>query len=214
MVMKRTAGGLSGMVTYHEVGTGILEGGNKNKSRESDTSASAENGVAEVLLAKRLDIIESLQRIERDIVKINDAHAADIKALETRKKPLEDSLFHIEALLKIEGHEMERSPARTPPDRSDVSHIDTSINDAAYALLQQSHEPIHYKEIAERLQSRNVIIPGKNPSATLLSRISRDKRFKRAKKRGVYALSVWRTRSKHSGPNRKSVRTSKNGNAG
>jgi hypothetical protein len=184
------------METDYVIGTGILDGSKKDTSQESAALGPTEKGVAEMLLARRDDIIGTLQRIELQIVRINDAYAAQIRGLETRKKPLEESLFHIEALLKIEGHEIESGPATTLADSLDASPTDTSINDAAFALLQESHEPIHYKELAEQLRSRNVNIPGKNPSATLLSRISRDKRFKRGKGRGLYALSTWRTSNK------------------
>ena len=49
---------------------------------------------------------------------------------------------------------------------------------------------IHYRDLAKIIQAKNIVIPGKDAAATLLTRISRDRRFKRTKKRGIYALKV------------------------
>jgi hypothetical protein len=69
------------------------------------------------------------------------------------------------------------------------------VTDAVLNLLEERRQPMHYKEIAAKLQEGNTYIPGKNPAATLLSRMNRDSRFKRTKKRGTYTLSTWQVRS-------------------
>ena len=153
--------------------------------------------IAQVLLTSRDDIVSEMGKIDNLISQRNE----EIRLLQNRKKPWEEVLAHIEALLKIDNHRNGKQAI------TEVASC-VSITDAAFALLQRLHSPTHYKEIAKKLQEDNVHIPGKNPSATLLSRISRDKRFKRAKKRGEYALSVWRIRKKSlkSGKRRKSGR--------
>ena len=148
--------------------------------------------IAQALLTSHDDIIKELGKIDNLISQRNE----EIRLLQNRKKPWEEVLVHIEALLKTDNHHINKQ-ATTEVVNS------LSITDAAFDLLQRMHSPTHYKEIAKKLQDGNVHIPGKNPFATLLSRISRDKRFKRAKKRGEYALSVWRIRKKSTKPKKK-----------
>lgn len=168
-----------------------------------DTLASIEPGVANALLSKRDNLMNKIKEIETIAAKVNEEYSLKLNELQTQKKPLEDALFHIEALLQLDGHDIDRINATT-------ANNSKSITDAAFGFLQQTRQSTHYKEIARVLQERNVYIPGKNPSATLLSRISRDSRFKRDKQRGVYALSTWRIRrvkSKSAKKHRKSVTT-------
>jgi hypothetical protein len=176
-------------------------------SREADTILDVEQSVARTFFTKRDDLIQKLQEIENDTIRINEEYSSKLSELQLRRKPLEEALFHIEALLKLEGHRIERNATTRLVDAVTVVTPNASITDAAFALLQRIRQPIHYKEITKKLQDDNVHIPGKNPSATLLSRISRDKRFKRAKKRGVYALSIWRIRRKSAKPKKKARRT-------
>lgn len=153
--------------------------------------------IAQVLRSSHDDIIRELGRLDSLI-----AHSyEEIRRLQDRRKPWEEALVHIEALLNINGQIHSR------PASMRVANSSSSITDAAFALLQRTHEPTHYKQIAAKLQEDNVHIPGKNPSATLLSRISRDKRFKRSNRRGVYSLSTWRTRSKNAEPKKRPGRT-------
>ena len=179
----------------------------ENSNREVDTMVGVEQSVAQTLFAKRDDLIQKLQEIENSTIKINEEYSSKLNELQLRRKPLEEALFHIEALLKLDGHKIDRNATSKLVDTATIVTPNTSITDAAFTLLQRIHQPTHYKEITKKLQDDNVHIPGKNPSATLLSRISRDKRFKRAKKRGVYALSIWRIRSKSTKPKKKLKRT-------
>jgi hypothetical protein len=179
----------------------------ENSNREVGATLDVEQNVARTLFAKRDDLIQELQEIENDTIRINEEYSSKLSELQLRRKPLQEALFHIEALLKLEGHRIGRNATSKFVDTAAVVTPNTSVTDAAFALLQRIHQPTHYKEITKRLQDDNVHIPGKNPSATLLSRISRDKRFKRAKKRGVYALSIWRIRRKIAKPKKKANRT-------
>ena len=153
--------------------------------------------IAQVLRSSHDDIIKELERLDSLIA----YRYEEIRRLQDRRKPWEEALVHIEALLSINGQKHNRQASMS------VINSSSSITDAAFALLQRTHEPTHYKEIAAKLQEDNVYIPGKNPSATLLSRISRDKRFKRSDKRGVYSLLTWRTRSKNAAPKKRPRRT-------
>ena len=179
----------------------------ENSNREVDTMVAVEQSVAQTLFAKRDDLIQKLQEIENSIIKINEEYSSKLNELQWRRKPLEEALFHIEALLKLDGHKIDRNATSKLVATATIVRPNTSITDAAFTLLQRIHQPTHYKEITKKLQDDNVHIPGKNSSATLLSRISRDKRFKRAKERGVYALSAWRIRKTHSRPRKKLKRT-------
>jgi hypothetical protein len=185
----------------------MMDVSTENSNREVDTMVGVAQSVVQTLFAKRDDLIQKLQEIENDTIKINEEHSSKLNELQLRRKPLEEALFHIEALLKLEGHRVDRNTTSKLVDTATVVIPNTSITDAAFALLQRIHQPTHYKEITKKLQNDNVHIPGKNPSATLLSRISRDKRFKRAKKRGVYALSIWRIRRNSAKPKKKAQRT-------
>jgi hypothetical protein len=156
-----------------------------------DVTSKAET--VQALVSSRDEIAMELKRVDNLISQLNEEYSSRINQLQNRRKPWQEALVHIEALLKIDDHANKESAANTPNA--------LSVTDAAFALLQRLHQPTHYKEITRKLQEDSLHIPGKNPSATLLSRISRDRRFKRAKGRGVYALSVWRIRRTH--PKRK-----------
>ena len=161
-------------------------------SESAGTNVASKPEIAQALSASRDDIIEELGRIDQYISQKNE----EINLLRNRKKHWEEILIHIEALFSADNNQVDK---QVPGEAANS----VSITDAAFAFLERTHSPKHYKEIARKLQADNVYIPGKNPSATLLSRISRDKRFKRGKKRGEYALSVWRIRKKSRKPKRK-----------
>jgi len=150
-------------------------------------------GMADALSACRDDIIEEIGRIDQLILRKNE----ETRLLQSRRKSCQEVLTHIEALLNADAHNVN--------NRVDTGMVGlVSVTDAAFDVLQRTHSFTHYKEIAKKLQEENVTIPGKNPAATLLSRIIRDGRFKRGTKRGEYGLSIWRTRSKKSDTRRTS----------
>jgi hypothetical protein len=155
------------------------------------TEAKPEPDMKAVLVKKHETLLEELRELDAMVSLMQKEYSAKLRQLETRRRPLEDALHHVEALLRFEGHCL--GNGELADGRIDtVLTTETSITDAAFSLLEESHQPLHYKDIADTLADRGIYIPGKNPSATLLSRISRDGRFKRAVKRGFYALSTWR----------------------
>jgi hypothetical protein len=149
----------------------------------------------EALLTKRETLLDELKELDATIALVRQEYSAKLGELQVRKKPLEEALDHIEALLQFEGYCVNASQPNDNATGGAGVVAETSIVDATFGLLEELHQPLHYKDMAVKLQERNVYIPGKDPAATLLSRINRDNRFKRAAKRGVYGLSTWRMRN-------------------
>jgi DNA-directed RNA polymerase delta subunit len=140
----------------------------------------------QALKLKRDSIIEQMRALDSSIAELQAEFSSKIEELHSNKKTYEEMLNHIQAILKMETKSNETQHI------TDVnSNDDISITDSAFNLLQESHKPMHYKDIANALNSRGLHISGVNPAATLLSRISRDGRFKRVK-RGTYGLKGWR----------------------
>src|SRR3970282_191907 len=80
---------------------------------------------------------------------------------------------HIASLLKIEGLKIE--------DADLASLTSIVIADVVYDYLasRDQKSPQHYNQITQSIMEKGILIPGKNPSANLLSHINRDKRFVR-----------------------------------
>ncbi len=114
--------------------------------------------------------INSLRNEVRDLFAI----------IETRQ----EQSHHILELLASEGYE--------PSNEELIDAGEVRITDLAEISLkdQQSQESMHYKDLAEHLQSQGHFIPGKEPAANLLSQISRDPRFVRVSP-GTYGLAEW-----------------------
>lgn len=150
--------------------------------------------IEEPLLTRREALLEELKELDATLSLVHQEYSAKLQDLQTRKKPIEEAIRHIEALLRFEGYTNTDQPGHDITRGEDMV-AETSITHAAVGLLQELHQPLHYRDIVLKLQERNIYVPGKDPAATLLSRINRDNRFKRAAKRGVYGLSTWRMRS-------------------
>lgn len=96
----------------------------------------------------------------------------------------EENATYIQRLLEQEGVDL----------RTEGLHINfgKSIADIAYEVMRglEKREPIHYKKLSELVFQAGKTIPGKDPSANLITHIGRDARFKRTG-RGLYALTDW-----------------------
>ena len=159
-----------------------------------DETPKAQSDVKEALLLRRAELTEELKELDAIISRVQHEYSLRVTQLVLQKKPLEDALYNVDALLRFEGQRPEQR-AGTDADSGTRAVVgNASVTDAVLNLLEL-HQPMHYKDIAAKLQEENTYIPGKNPAATLLSRMNRDSRFKRTKKRGTYALSTWRVRS-------------------
>lgn len=153
--------------------------------------------VKEALLLKRDILVKELKKIDSAIIQLQAEHSKKIEKLQTERKHSEEALHHVDALLKLEGFAVNESQNETDATNSSITSA-AYVTDATFNLLEDIHKPMHYKKIALGLQEQGIYIPGKNPAATLLSRIARDSRFKRTMKRGTYALSTWRMRTSKS----------------
>lgn len=151
-------------------------------------------GMKQILIMRRESLGKELQELDSVISRLQEEYSNKTGELQTKKKPLEEALHHVEALLHFEGFYLDNNESSTKSNTTASPNIKPSATNAAFQLLTEMHQPLHYKDLALKLQERNVYIPGKDPAATLLSRISRDNRFKRGGKRGTYALSTWRMR--------------------
>jgi hypothetical protein len=170
------------------------------ESLEQSNGPKVQITVKEVLLLKQDELTTQLKEIDAIIHRLQVEYSLRIDQLQAQKKPLEDALHHVKALLQIEGHYEKIRPNSGDYSATSAIVAGSSITDAAFNLLEELHQPMHYKGIAAQLQERNAYIPGKNPAATLLTRMSRDNRFKHTKKRGMYVLSTWRVRTTRDEP--------------
>jgi len=91
---------------------------------------------------------------------------------------------HIIELLKAEGIHLDKSELES------LGQI--SISDLSYQYLAKnnSHQPIHYRELTNAIMADGKLIAGKDPAANLLSHIGRDERFVRVSS-GTYGLKEW-----------------------
>jgi HB1, ASXL, restriction endonuclease HTH domain len=160
-----------------------------------DETPKIQTDVKEALLWKRAQLTRELKELDAIISEVQREYSLRLEQLLVQKKPLEDALYHVEALLRFEGPSIKNNQDVGRDRATPLVAARASVIDAVLSLLEERHQPMHYKDIAAKLQEENTYIPGKNPAATLLSRMNRDSRFKRTKKRGTYALSTWRGHS-------------------
>ena len=126
-----------------------------------------------VLEAKKREIVDELAALNRQSIEV--ARQISIK---------EGQLSNIEELLELEV-------AETPGAVSERRAGFARFVDVAHEVLSSENGPLHYREIAKRVADRGVRVPGKDPAATLLTAMTRDVRFGRGAKRGLYGLTEW-----------------------
>lgn len=125
-------------------------------------------------------LLNKLEELKSDIDEFQKRVQAIFDQIDHKQKQAQ----HIIELLKIEGIE---------PNKDKLESLgQVSVADLAYQNLSQkdSHQPIHYRELANTIMADGNLIPGKDPAANLLSHISRDERFVRVAS-GTYGLSEW-----------------------
>ena len=147
------------------------------------------------LVEKRQEVLNELRQFEEQISELEAELSARIEQRKSARAIANESLVHIDALLRIEGSHESPGDAIEPHD-SRAGRKRESI-DGAYELLCNAGKPMHYREIAETLTDGGIHLPGKNPAATLLTKMSRDARFGRSPRRGTYGLAGWKTRKQH-----------------
>jgi hypothetical protein len=156
-------------------------------SEERVAQRADEPDVKQALIVRRGSLSEEIKELDEVISQTQAEYSGKLEKLQIQKRTLEEALRHIVALLRFEGHLVDKNPTGQVSEANTVTDKE-SLTDAAYRLLTDLHEPLHYKEITLKLQKKEIHIPGKDPAATLLSRITRDGRFKRTKRRGMYAI--------------------------
>lgn len=130
------------------------------------------------LREKRLEVLDELDELRNQSAEL----ALRINAKEGQLRNIDD-LLAAEGMSQLEGDSAVTSaPINRPSQR---------FLDQAYEILQLAAEPLHYRDLARRLTAESVYIPGQDPAANLLTQMSRDERFGRAAKRGMYGLREW-----------------------
>ena len=176
----------------------------QSTKREGEDVSDIPQALKRVLLGRRKEHVEALEKIDDEVSEIQKELSRRINDARLRRQPIEEALSHLDALLRIEGW--------TESEEDNVHHTQVLSGngkgsiEAAYDLLSTLGMPLHYRELALKLSESGVYLAGKDPAATLLSKMSRDDRFKRAHERGVYGLASWRMR-KSSSRKRKAKRS-------
>ena len=159
-----------------------------NKSN-NNASTKEEPSVIDTLLGKRKHLIDSIKDVDVRIQEVQKDALLKLEELKNKRRPMEEALFHLEAFLRAEGW------LNKAKDGS-MTEISNSIPiEAARDILDKIGKPTHYRELTTKVLEAGVFMPGQDPSATLLSKISRDSRFKRFG-RGLYGLVSWNLRKK------------------
>jgi hypothetical protein len=178
-------------VTENSQVAGSQIAGETSPGEESATTLQ-QSSILHALLTKRTQLIDALQQIDKETREIQQKLGRRLEELRNRRRPLEEAMAHLEALLKIEGWVGigDEGNSLAPQDPGQNSKLPL---EAAHDLLSKSGKPIHYRELATKLLAYGVPISGQDPAATLLSKMNRDSRFKRYG-RGVYGLASWKIR--------------------
>ena len=138
-----------------------------------------------LLRAELGELIERRSTLQENIVQ----EQADLAAIASR-------IGHIQALLAEAGHATEPTPTPVQSDggESVESGADATALDPADAafqlLLENGGEPSYYRDLANLIQEKGVILGGSNPAQTLVSVLVNDERFVRPFRRGWYALRL------------------------
>lgn len=169
-----------------------LEATSQTSAIEPSTTAQLSE-MGQVLLDKQGQLIAELERHDARMAILQQEYSERLRKLKQDRKPVEEALEHVDALLVLEGW--------SPPDAEDGRTANAresgsiSYIDSAHKYLEETGQPTHYKVIADMLEERGVYIPGQERAKTLLAKLNRDKRFIRIKKRGTYALAFWRVKA-------------------
>lgn len=148
-----------------------------------------------------MSFVAELVARHRQVRRGIDDDQREMQTIQARVAEKKRALDAIEELIRIEG-------AQVPADQADVLAFPapaaggTPISEAAYAILAERGEALHYQPLTREVQARGIAIGGKNPANTLLAHLSRDQRFYRPS-RGTYALREWNPRARSVGVRRK-----------
>ena len=172
----------------------------QQESHECESVANEHHMLIKMLLAKRRLHIDALEGIDTELSQIQTELSRRIDDALARRQVNDEAVTHlrIEGWSEYEDSEVEGGQAPGSNGKLPI--------EAAYELLSTRGKPLHYRKLTQELSDIGVHIAGKDPAATLLSKMSRDIRFKRAPERGEYGLAVWQMR-KRSTKKRKAKRS-------
>ncbi len=133
------------------------------------------------------------QLLEEERVKLEQKLTGlrqNIVELERKEANLLSQLRNVRGLLGLPDPPAElpdddavpEGPSFHPDGNRDICNI------AAEILREQDKKPMYYKDLAIEVGKRGGIIRGATPEATLVSRMTRDRRFIRPHRKGHYAL--------------------------
>ncbi len=133
---------------------------------------------------------KELDRLEAELRELDQRLAA----ISAERAQITPQIDHLRALLGKSPLPASPPQAQTsapqrvrriqPPDGSTDA-------DRVVALLREHGQPIHYRDIHQRLVQAGVQVGGKDPAGTLLARYFDDPRLYRPA-RGTYGLVEWR----------------------
>jgi uncharacterized protein YigA (DUF484 family) len=142
-----------------------------------------DEGLVERLKAYRQSELTTFESKTRHDAELH-AELADIKR----------RIDHTTELLKLAGGEGEAESLATtavhPPIqlRSVIVGTEgTRLAAAAYEVLSDQKQPMHYRDLTRAIQDRGIAIGGRDPSNNVIAAMSRDERFYRPR-RGTYFL--------------------------
>jgi seryl-tRNA synthetase len=132
------------------------------------------------------EALENLKKEEAQLLKEIDELYEQLKsrqiALEFKQRKINALQWAIQAtpdnVTSLSSFEEDGFTSRSPRD----------IKDNIADILAEQNGELHYKHIYDKLLSRGIRIPGKDPLQNLLSYLSRDERFVRVDK-GTYTLT-------------------------
>lgn len=105
-----------------------------------------------------------------------------IAEAEKRLREVQTRLNHVEGLLGPS------EPTEVATVGSAIS-AERSLTDMAEQILgEREREPMHYKDLAQEIQSRGGSLTGGNAANILVARLVSDDRFVRPLRKGFYAL--------------------------
>lgn len=147
-----------------------------------------------------MSFVDELLSRHRELSAESDRDAKEAQDLMAGVAKKKRTIEALEELIRIEGGQVpqEAGPVVAFPK----PRLGTPITEAAYAILDERGQPIHYQALAREVQTHGVAIGGQNPANTMLAHLSRDERFYRPN-RGTYALREWDPKARSVGVRRK-----------
>jgi hypothetical protein len=126
--------------------------------------------------------VDRLRSAEAELAEIRGRRAE----LERTERTSTEKVAHFRALADLEASAGEGAEPTEPRPAAAVS--DMRFQDIATQILSELG-PSHYQELWDEVARRGDVLLSGNQAAVLLTRISRDGRFRRSKPRGVYDLA-------------------------